>query len=94
MNDIPPSSPTLLQRIRNYLRSDMLVLRWVFLTLYVVIVGGLFLINLFGGGDWPSFLIFWGLTFGCQALFIFVLSSNMVGDALQETLNPRLRERK
>ncbi len=28
------------------------------------------------------------------ALFIFVLSSNMVGDALQETLNPRLRERK
>jgi ABC-type dipeptide/oligopeptide/nickel transport system permease subunit len=28
------------------------------------------------------------------ALFIFVLSSNMVGDALQETLNPRLREKK
>ncbi len=28
------------------------------------------------------------------ALFIFVLASNMVGDALQETLNPRLKQRK
>jgi ABC-type dipeptide/oligopeptide/nickel transport system permease subunit len=28
------------------------------------------------------------------ALFLFVLSANLVGDALQETLNPKLNKRK
>ena len=71
MDDASPSPPGLLQRIRNWLRSDMLVLRWVFLTLYVVIVVGLFLWSWFWDADRLFLLIFGILTFGCQALFIF-----------------------
>lgn len=71
MNDPRPSPPSLLQRIRNWLRSDMLVLRWVFLTLYVAIVVGLFLWSWYGNGDRLFLLILAGLTLLCQALFIF-----------------------
>jgi len=51
MNDTRPAPPALLQRIRDWLRYDMLVLRWVLLTLYIVIVGGLILLFWFGDGD-------------------------------------------
>ena len=71
MNDIRPSPPALLQRVRNWLRSDMLVLRWVFLTLYVVIVGCLFMSFWISDGDRLFLLILGVLTLGCQLLFIF-----------------------
>lgn len=71
MNDARPSPPALFRRIRDWLRSDMLVLRWVLLTLYVVIVVGLFLLGWFGIGERLFLLILGVLTLGCQVLFIF-----------------------
>jgi len=71
MNDTRPAPPALLSRIRDWVRSDMLVLRWVLLALYFVIVGGLISLFWFGGGDRLIILFFVVLSFGCQALFIF-----------------------
>lgn len=49
----------------------MLVMRWVFLGLYVAIVGYLWLRAWFGDVDQLFLLVLAGLTLGCQALFIF-----------------------
>lgn len=62
---------SLLPRIRNWLRRDMLVMRWVFLGLYAAIVGCLWLGAWFGDFDQLFLLILAAVTLGCQALFLF-----------------------
>jgi len=66
------TTSTLLRRIRTWLRSDMKILRWVFLTLYIALIAGLstpfFGGNGGGGWAWTSLA---GIMLGSQALFIF-----------------------
>ena len=57
----------MLARIRNWLRSDMKVLRWVFLAVYLLLCAEL----LSHFGDIALFAIVPPVYFGTQALFIF-----------------------
>jgi hypothetical protein len=61
-----PDAEQLIQSIRAWLRSDLRILRWVFLVLYVVLVTGLFLISFVGVAS----LMLLGALFFMQALFI------------------------
>lgn len=63
----PPAS--LIAGVRAYLRCDMLVLRWVFLGLYLCIVGGLVLLSIVDHA-WP-WAVMVGVNLVCQAIFIF-----------------------
>ena len=60
-----------IERLRRWLRSDMLVWRWVFLALYVALVGAAtwFAIDFFG--ETAFFLICLGVLLVAQAIFIF-----------------------
>lgn len=58
-----------LEPIRNWLRSDMRVLRWVFLALYVTLILGL--AGLAVVQDSGALWIIAGVTVAAQALFIF-----------------------
>jgi hypothetical protein len=71
---LPSAAPVVIApppgAFRRWIRSDMRVLRWVFLALYVVVVGGLFAALVFD--DNPAFLI--AIAAGLlvsQALMIF-----------------------
>lgn len=59
-----------LQRIRDYLRTDMKILRWVFVGLYAVLMPGLFCYSPLGFDAFATLILF-GVIFGAQALFIF-----------------------
>src|SRR3954452_15621219 len=57
-------------RFRRWLRSDMLVLRWIFLALYVVLVTALVL-QLYHEWHEPVFLVTVAVLLLCQAFLIF-----------------------
>src|SRR2546428_6940115 len=54
---------------RRWLRSDMLVLRWVFLGLYIATLLGFFILILFNPE--PAMFILFAVFLASQALFIF-----------------------
>ncbi len=65
------SAQSTLQRLRNFLRSDMRTLRWVFLALYVLILAGLSYPFFFPHGDGIiPWLILAGAMFACQGMFL------------------------
>ena len=66
-----PTSPPTIQRIRNWLRSDMRILRWVFLALYVLVVVGLSAPFFFDGDSAVTWAVLAGVMLLSQALFIF-----------------------
>ena len=66
--DQPITSPP--GKFRRWIRSDMLVLRWVFLALYILIAGGLALL-FWNEFDETAMLIILGAMVVSQALLIF-----------------------
>lgn len=65
------STPTLLSRIRTWLRSDMKILRWVFLTLYIALLVCLALPFIRKGFDEWFWVIIAAVMLISQGLFIF-----------------------
>ena len=65
--------PTRIQTVRKWLRSDMRVMRWVLLGLYVALIAGLSAPLLMTGDDeaFTFCFILLGIIFASQALFIF-----------------------
>ena len=61
--------PFWLSRMRAWLRSDMRVLRWVFLTLYVVLLLSLFVSSADRSGG--AMMVSLCVMFAAQAMFIF-----------------------
>ncbi len=63
---------SVMQRIRDWLRSDMRVLRWVFLTLYLLLLAGLTIPFIFAsdGDVWSIWAVLAGVLLFSQALFI------------------------
>ena len=49
--DVSSTPDSLIARVRTFLRSDMRTLRWVFLTLYALIIVGLLLFGINGEPD-------------------------------------------
>jgi hypothetical protein len=60
-----------LHAIRDWLRSDMLVWRWVFLGIYLAILASVFVYLLIQRADRAFYFIWLGILLGAQALFIF-----------------------
>ena len=58
-------------RLRRWLKSDMRVLRWVFLALYVLLILALLAMPLIEGGDFLAMAISIGVMFAGQAMLIF-----------------------
>jgi hypothetical protein len=59
-------------RVRAWLRSDLRVLRWVFLTLYLLLLAGLLLYSITDfNSSGVGLLICLAVMFGAQAMFIF-----------------------
>ncbi len=76
-----------LQRLRNYLKTDLLVLRWVFLGLYIAIVGLLIALASGGGTDITQICLWLlGIIFGGQTLFI-------LGSGTMQLCRPMRRRR-
>ena len=69
---VPPNPATPFARVRAWLRSDMRVLRWVFLALYVLLILGFLLIPLMDGdGDAAGYFITVGVVLAAQAVLVF-----------------------
>src|SRR3954468_14285414 len=64
---IRPFAPPSQGRFRRWIKSDMRVLRWVFLALYVLIAGG---------------LLFQWITEWRESIFLIVLGSMLISQAL------------
>src|SRR6266536_3565881 len=62
-------APSASSALRRWLRSDMLVLRWVFLALYLATILGFFI--LICVYPEPAMFILFGIFLASQALFIF-----------------------
>jgi hypothetical protein len=67
-----PNPPTPLSRFRAWLRSDMRVLRWVFLALYALLIVGFLLIPVLEDDvDAAGYVIVVGVVLAAQAILIF-----------------------
>lgn len=70
MTEVQPDSTTSIGRLRRWMRSDLRALRWVFLSLYALLIAGLFGMAFFSDELNTSILICIAIMFASQAMFI------------------------